>query len=60
MEEAEITIWENDLPNDIMGRLTTALIEVGIQVQVVDIDREGDIENRTYRLMPAESLDGAL
>ena len=60
MEEAEIVIWEDDLPSDIMGRLTTALIEIGIQVQVVDIDREGDIENKTYRFMPADPLDGTL
>jgi hypothetical protein len=58
--EAEIVIWEDDLPSDIMGRLTTVLIEIGIQVQVVDIDREGYIENKTYRFMPADPLDCTL
>jgi hypothetical protein len=48
-----VIIWDNDTPEEILERITLALIEVGIKVEQVRASRDCLM----FEFVPAERLD---
>ena len=56
-KEYKVHIWDDDCPEEIIERITTILVELGIVVRKVNKSVEEQIPVTTYELSLAEPLD---
>jgi hypothetical protein len=52
----EMTIWEDDLPEEVMERLAGILCELGIYVKHIGKGMDGDFVTNSYKFVLAEPL----
>lgn len=52
----QITLWEDDLPEEVVEKITLALIELGVSVKQTETGRDGDFVTKTYEFKLADIL----
>jgi hypothetical protein len=55
----KMTIWEDDLPEEVMERLAGVLCEIGVIIRPVEKGMDGDYVTHTFSFELAEPLPEA-